>query len=140
ALCALYLYRRTRQETAQPEAVPLGNPVELGRALVLAGLFVGITLAARAAQAKLGTAGLWAVGLLGGLVDVDSVAVASAQMRQSGSADLSAAASTYLLATLSNLFFKGGTVLVAGGRELARSVLPAFVGLAIVTLALVALR
>jgi uncharacterized membrane protein (DUF4010 family) len=140
ALCALYLYRRTRQETAQSDAVPLGNPVELGRALVLAGLFVGITLAARAAQAELGTAGLWAVGLLGGLVDVDSVAVASAQLRQSGSADLSAAASTYLLATLSNLFFKGGTVLVAGGRELARSVLPAFVALAIVTLAIVALR
>ena len=41
-------------------------------------------------------------------------------------------------ATLSNLLFMGGTVLVAGGGPLARRVLPAFVGLALVTVALVA--
>ena len=103
ALCALFLYRRGQVDTSKPEAVPLGNPVELGHALLLAGLFAGVTVAARAAQAHLGTAGLWSVGLVGGLVDVDSVAVASAQLRQSGSVDISAAASTYLFATLSNL-------------------------------------
>ena len=139
ALCAGFLYRRGQVDTSRPEAVPLGNPVELGHALLLAGLFAGVTVAARAAQAHLGTAGLWSVGLVGGLVDVDSVAVASAQLRQSGSVDISAAASTYLFATLSNLLFKGGTVLVAGGRPLARRVLPAFISLAVVTVGLVVL-
>jgi uncharacterized membrane protein (DUF4010 family) len=139
AICAAFLSRRDQQDTSHPEAVPLGNPVELGHALLMAGLFVGITVAARAAQAHLGTAGLWSVGLVGGLVDVDSVAVASAQLRQSGSAGVSAAASTYLFATLSNLLFKGGTVVIAGGRDLARLVLPCFAVLAVVTLALVAL-
>jgi uncharacterized membrane protein (DUF4010 family) len=49
------------------------------------------------------------------------------------------AAGAYLLATLSNLVFKAGAVLVAGGRELARPVLPVFLGLAIATVLLVAL-
>jgi len=45
-----------------------------------------------------------------------------------------------LFATLSNLAFKGGTVVLAGGRDLARKVLPAFLAMAAVTAVLVALR
>jgi uncharacterized membrane protein (DUF4010 family) len=139
-LFAGWLYRRGRREAEKAKAVPLGNPVELGHAVLLAGLFAAVTLGARAAQAKLGTAGLWAVGLVGGLVDVDSVAVASARLRQQGSVEIPAAAATYLLATLSNLLFKGAAVAIAGGAALARLVLPAFVALALVTLVIVALR
>jgi uncharacterized membrane protein (DUF4010 family) len=139
-LFAVLLYRRGSQEREKAGEVSLGNPVELGRALLLAGLFAGVTLAARAAQARLGTAGLWGVGLLGGLVDVDSVAVAAARLRQQGSVDMSVAASTYLLATLSNLVFKGAAVVIAGGKELARQVLPTFLALAVVTLVIVGLR
>jgi uncharacterized membrane protein (DUF4010 family) len=138
-LAAAAVYRRDA-EGEKPEQVPLGNPVELGHALLLAGLFAGVTVAARAAQSHLGTAGLWTVGLLGGLVDVDSVAVAAAQLRQQGAVGVEAAASTYLFATLSNLLFKGATVVLAGGRALARQVLPVFLVLAILTGALVLLR
>ena len=140
ALFAALQYRRERSEEGKPGEVPLGNPVELGHALLVAGAFTGVTLGARAAQARFGTAGLWSVGVLGGLVDVDSVAVAAARLRQQGSVDVSAAAATYLFATLSNLVFKGGTVMLAGGRDLARKVLPAFFALAVVTAVLVALR
>ena len=103
-------------------------------------LFAGVTVAARAAQEHLGTAGLWTVGLVGGLVDVDSVAVAAAQLRQQGAVEVEVAASTYLFATLSNLLFKGATVVIAGGRALARQVLPVFLLLAAVTAVLVVLR
>ena len=133
------MFRRDGGEE-KPGDVPLGNPVELGHALLLAGLFAGVTVAARAAQAHLGTAGLWTVGLVGGLVDVDSVAVAAAQLRQQGAVEVEAAAATYLFATLSNLLFKGATVVLAGGRALARQVLPVFVLLAALTGVLVALR
>lgn len=66
--------------------------------------------------------------------------LAAARLRQQGSVDVPAAAATYLFATLSNLVFKGGTVLLAGGRDLAGKVLPAFLALAAVTALLVALR
>jgi uncharacterized membrane protein (DUF4010 family) len=138
-LGAAILYRRDRTRKEAPGPLALGNPVELGHALLLAGLFAAVTVGARAAQAHLGTAGLWSVGLLGGLVDVDSVAVASARLRQSEAVELGPAAGAYLLATLSNLLFKGGAVLMAGGRELARPVLPVFLGLALATVLLVVL-
>ena len=44
-----------------------------------------------------------------------------------------AAAGAYLLATVSNLLFKGGAVMATGGRELAKRVLPAFGALAVAT-------
>lgn len=120
-------------------AVALGNPVELGRALVLAGLFGGVLIVARAAQERLGSGGLLLTGLVGGLVDVDSVTVAAAQVHRQGVATAEAAGSAYLLATLSNLVMKGGIVSVVGGGALARRVLPAFAAVAALTLVFVVL-
>ncbi len=123
----------------ETEAVALGNPVELGRALLLAVLFAGVLVAARAAQERLGSGGLLLTGLVGGLVDVDSVTVAATQVHRQGAASKEAAAGAYLLATLSNLAMKGGIVSVVGGGALARRVLPGFGAVAALTVALVAL-
>ncbi len=116
--------------------VGLGNPVELTRAVTLGLLFAVILVAARAAQEKLGTAGLWAAGALGGLLDVDSVAVANADLHKGGLASVEAAGGSFLLATLTNLLVKAGIVLVVGGRALAARVLPGFAALAAVTVVL----
>jgi uncharacterized membrane protein (DUF4010 family) len=126
-------WRQQGRDEAEP--VSLGNPVELGRALLLALLFAAVILLARVAQARLGTAGLWTVGAVGGLVDVDSVAVAAARLRQQGLAQASEAGNAYLLATLANLAFKGGAVVMVGGRALARRVLPIFAALVAATAA-----
>jgi uncharacterized membrane protein (DUF4010 family) len=116
--------------------VGLGNPVELSRAVALGLLFAAILVVARAAQEKLGTAGLWAAGALGGLLDVDSVAVANAGLRKGGVATVQAAGGSFLLATLTNLVVKSGIVLVVGRRALAARVLPGFAALAAVTVVL----
>jgi uncharacterized membrane protein (DUF4010 family) len=118
--------------------VGLGNPVELGRAFGLGALFAVILVAARAAEAYLGTGGLWAAGAVGGLVDVDSVAVAAARLRQQGLVDASAAGGSFLLASVTNALVKGGIVAVVGGRGLARLVLPAFALLVAATLGVLA--
>jgi uncharacterized membrane protein (DUF4010 family) len=132
---SLVLLRRAPAPGEAGPALSLGNPVELGHAVVLAALFGLVLLIARVAQAELGTAGLWTVGVVGGLVDVDSVAVAAARVRHQGVVDVPVAAGAYLLATLSNLIFKGGVSFVVGGRPLARLVLPAFAVMAALTLA-----
>lgn len=132
---SLLLLRRASAPREAGHTLSLGNPVELGHAVVLAALFGVVLLIARVAQAELGTAGLWAVGGVGGLVDVDSVAVAAARLRQQNVVDIPVAAGAYLLATLSNLIFKGGASFVVGGRPLARHVLPAFAVLAALTIA-----
>jgi uncharacterized membrane protein (DUF4010 family) len=130
---------RGKATAEKPDPLSLGNPVELGRALVLALLFAAILLAARVAQERLGTGGLGVTALVGGLVDVDSVAVAVARLHQQGVTPVDAAAAAYLLATLANLCVKAGIVTVVGGRPLARAVLPSFAGLAAATVALLVL-
>jgi uncharacterized membrane protein (DUF4010 family) len=114
--------------------VGLGNPVELGRAALLALLLTTILIVGNMAQANFGTAGLWATGAVGGLVDVDAVLVAGAALRVKGAATVEVAAGAFLLATLSNLLVKGFIVSLTGGRPLARRVLPGFVAVAAVTL------
>lgn len=131
-LFAALQYRRRRPEPDGGE-MSLGNPVELGRAVTMALVFAAVIVVARAAQERLGTAGLWAVGAVGGLVDVDSLAVAAARVRQYAQTPLEAAAGAYLVATVSNLVFKGVAVMVTAGGEMARRVLPAFAALAVAT-------
>jgi uncharacterized membrane protein (DUF4010 family) len=135
---AAWQYRGSGTET-DTGRMALDNPVELGRAVGLALLFAGVLVAARAAEAHLGAQGLMMTGLVGGLVDVDSVTVAAAQLRKQGIASFGAAGSAYLLATVSNLGVKGGMVAVVGGASLARRVMPAFLLIALLTLALIAL-
>ena len=134
-LLSLALLRRAATTRESGPALSLGNPVELGHAVLLASLFGIVLLIARVAQAELGTAGLWAVGSIGGLVDVDSVAVAAARLRQQDVVGIPVAAGAYLLATVSNLVFKSAVVLLTGGRPLARHVLPGFAVLALLTVA-----
>jgi uncharacterized membrane protein (DUF4010 family) len=130
-LFAIVQYRRQKSETG--ETMPLGNPVELTRAVTMGLIFAVVIVVARWAQDRMGTAGLWAVGAVGGLVDVDSVAVAAARLRKDAQATIQAAAGAYLVATISNLVFKSVVVVATGGRELGRRVLPAFAALAVAT-------
>ncbi len=132
--------RSSSEDAAKADAeVALANPVELGRAVILGLMFAAILLASQAAQAELGTAGLWGAAALGGLADVDSVALANARLRQQGVATVGVAGGAFLLATLTNLAVKCGMVLVVGGGAFARRVLPAFAAMAVVTVLLLLL-
>ncbi len=138
AVSALFAVAQYRKVTSQSDGAPmaLGNPVELGRAVTLAVIFALVLVVSRAAYERVGASGLMFTGLLGGLVDVDSVTVAVARMRKLGVTPVEAAAGSYLLATLSNLALKGGVVAIVGGRGLARRVLPAFAAMAAATIAM----
>jgi uncharacterized membrane protein (DUF4010 family) len=121
------------QKGPAAERTPLGNPVELGRAVLMAAIFAGVVLLARVAQERLGRAGLWAVGAIGGLVDVDSVALAAGRIHRDAHTTLEVAGGAYLLATVSNLAFKAGAVVIGAGRGMAGRILPAFATLAVLT-------
>jgi uncharacterized membrane protein (DUF4010 family) len=134
AVGAAFAFREWRTSgTGETGSVGLGNPVELTKAFSLGLLFALILLLGRAAQARFGSAGLWAAAAVGGLLDVDSVALANARLRQQGLASIEAAGGSFLLATLANLVVKGGIVVTAGGTAFARRVLPAFLALSAAT-------
>jgi uncharacterized membrane protein (DUF4010 family) len=142
AVGGLFAARELRSSEGASKAdadAAVANPVELGRAVILGLVFAAILLASRAAQAEFGTAGLWGAAALGGLVDVDSVALANARLRQQGAASRGAAGGAFLLATLTNLAVKGGIALVVGGGGFARRALPPFAALAAATILLLLL-
>ncbi len=135
---AAFPLRDALGRTSGGQQLKLSNPVELGRAIGLALMFAAILVAARAAQAELGARGLRVVGFLGGLTDVDSVALAVVRLVQQSSLTTAAATQAFLLATLANLLLKGTLAASIGGRELARRTLPFFVTLTLATLAALA--
>lgn len=140
AVAGGFVYLRLRRkEPGSRGQVRVGNPVELGRAGLLGLFFAAVLLGARYAQVHFGTAGFWGAAALGGLVDVDPIALAAADLRSKGVVSLDVAAGGFLLGTLSNLGVKAMMVVVAGGGGLWRHVFPGFLGLGLLTGVLLAL-
>lgn len=99
---------------ASTPAKVLGNPLELVAALVFAGLFVIVSLAAAWMRAQYGTGGLYTLAAIVGLTDIDPFVLSVA----SGSATPPApAAAAVLIAAASNNVLKAAyTVGFVGAR------------------------
>ena len=118
------LWLKERHEPAQmPEQT---NPAELKPALVFGILFSLVMLATAAGKARFGEEGLYAVAALSGLTDVDAISLSSAQMFNDKRLDADTAWRLILLASLSNLLFKGAVVAVLGTRRLLARVAVVF--------------
>jgi uncharacterized membrane protein (DUF4010 family) len=123
-----------RTPARRSEGLTLGNPTELGRAVVLGLTFAALVVVVGVAQERLGEQGIWATAVVGGLVDVDAVSVALAQLTTRGLARSETVVQGVLLATAANLVTKSVLVAIVGGWALARRVLPAFGVLAALSL------
>ncbi len=75
-------------------------------------------LAVAAAKEFLGSAGLYAVGVISGFTDMDAITLSTAQLADSGAVDVSTAWRVVLAAALSNFVFKLATVAALGARAL----------------------
>ena len=115
-ILGLYFYNRHKKDENQiPEQ---GNPAELKSAFIFAGLYGLVILGTAAARDFFGRSGLYAVGFLSGLTDVDAITLSTAKLVQGGQIASNTGWQVILLAALSNLLFKGGMVAVLGHRQL----------------------
>ena len=106
-------------------------PSQLGTALGFGLLYAVVLVAAAAARDQFGTGGLYAVSALSGLTDVDAITISAAQLVGGGRVEVSTGWRMIVLASMSNLVFKAGAVLVLADRSLFWPVLRRFgVGLA----------
>jgi uncharacterized membrane protein (DUF4010 family) len=103
-----------------------GNPADLRLAMTFAAIYAVVSFAVAAVQAEFGVQALYPVALLAGLTDVDAVTLSSSQLVAQGRLDTGIAWRMILVASLSNLAFKGAMVAVIGGRALFRYLAPAF--------------
>jgi uncharacterized membrane protein (DUF4010 family) len=124
AVVAAVLYLRTRDHHA-PMAEQ-GNPADLRLAMTFAGVYALVSFTVAAVKTEFGGQALYPVALIAGLTDVDAITLSSSRLVTQGRLEPGTAWRVILVASLSNLVFKGGMVAVIGGRKLLRFVLPAF--------------
>ena len=113
-----------------------GNPTELESAIMFAVLFAVVLLAVAAAKENFGDRGLYVVGVLAGLTDVDAITLSTVQLVQDGKLGVDTAWRVIVAASMSNVVFKAATAAVLGNRQLLTKVGP-FFGTALVTGALI---
>jgi len=113
-------WRRTDHEaSAMPEQ---RNPGDLRSALVFGLIYGAALLATAAAQSWWGDRGLYTVGVLAGLVDMDAITLSTSRMARLGSVPASEAWRAIVLASLSNMAFKGAAAWAIGGSRLGARV------------------
>jgi len=97
------------------------NPFELGEAIKFGLLFGAVTVAAKAAQAYLGEAGLYLAGAVAGMTDVDAISLSMANLAAASPESAVIAARTVVIAVLSNTLVKTGMAVWIGAPALRRT-------------------
>jgi uncharacterized membrane protein (DUF4010 family) len=134
-LCCAFLYRAGK--TDHRHDVAFANPFELGLAIKFGLLFALILLFSRATQVYFGDNGVYASSFLSGMADVDAIAFSMARLsRGIGGIDPLIASRAIVLAAVANTLVKGCIVLFTGAPALKRAILPGFILIMVVGVAL----
>ncbi|MBI5790191.1 MAG: MgtC/SapB family protein [Rhodocyclales bacterium] len=115
------------------DALPLpqvANPTEIKTAVTFGALYALVLVLSAWLQDIAGSRGLYLLALASGLTDVDAITLSSLRMFGMGKLSEAQTITAITLATLSNLAFKTGLVVVIGGTALARFTLPGFAAIA----------
>lgn len=102
------------------------NPAQFKSALIFGLLYAVILLAVAFTKDKFGNNALYAVSIISGLTDVDAITLSLSNLMRGDGLKTSLGWRLILLASLSNLAFKGVLAASMGGRKLAKWVGIAF--------------
>ncbi|MBX9669815.1 MAG: DUF4010 domain-containing protein [Candidatus Obscuribacterales bacterium] len=119
------------------KAIELGNPFSLGPALKFGAVLAVIIFFTKAAAVVFGTHSLIWTSCIGGLMDVDAIAVTVADLFHSSKVDGHLAVIAILLATLMNAIFKTGVTFSTGSHSFGMKMMLTFLamfGAAFITL------
>lgn len=119
---SLLLWRRSRSH--ETGVVTSGaNPFELGEAIKFGLLFGVVTVAAKAAEAYLGAAGLYLAGAVAGLTDVDAISLSMANLARTSPQILTIAQRAIVIAVISNTLVKCAMAAFMGAPALRRTII-----------------
>ena len=119
ALVVILFFQHRKEKSKMPAQT---NPAELKGALVFAILYGVISFISAAVKDNFGGEALYFVSVISGLTDLDAITLSTAKMTEQKSIDSSLGWRLILVATLSNLVFKGGMAIVMGNRHLGKIV------------------
>ncbi len=116
------------------DALPMPNvtnPTEIRTALTFGALYAVILLLSSWLQDIAGSKGLYLIALASGLTDVDAIVLSSLRLFNTAQISPVETVTAIVLATLANLAFKTGLVVVIGGAALAKRTLPGLAAIAV---------
>lgn len=127
ALAALTKVPKSTEPPNQTKkTIELGNPFMLGPALKFGAILAVIIFFTKAASDIFGAHSLVWTSCLGGLMDVDAIAVTVADLFHWGKIDSKLAVLSLLLATLMNAIFKCGVSFTSGTKGFGMKMLGSF--------------
>ncbi len=110
---AFLLWRGDKEKGSE---MKLGNPMELGPALIFAALIAFISVASRFATETFGDGGLYALAFFTGLADVDAITLTAGQQAGAEGVEVVVAGAAVLIAVAANTLVKIGMTLSIAGR------------------------
>lgn len=118
-ICAVlfYLINKENSEDEMPEPE---NPAQFKSALIFGLLYGLILLAVAFTKKEFGNEALYAVAIISGLTDVDAITLSLSQLMKDDSLATTTGWRLILLATLSNLLFKGIMAAILGSKRLTK--------------------
>ncbi len=118
-LAVTALLWRGHDRDSKPDGTGIANPFELGMAIKFALLLAAVTVASRLLQTWAGNAGLYLLGAVAGLADVDAISLSMAEMA-GHAVTLPVAATTSLIAVFVNTAVHAAMVIALCGGSMAR--------------------
>ncbi len=123
---AAFLRSGAKSESSGHRPMRLSNPLALRPAFSFGLTLTAIVFLVKATAAHFGSASLIWTSALGGLIDVDSIAISVGDLFIAGKTDVRLAAYSVLLALVANAIFKCWMAWVGGGRPFAWRVAASF--------------
>jgi len=115
--------------TDKTGTIDLGNPFTLGPALKFGAVLAVIIFLTKASTVYFGTHSLIWTSCIGGMMDVDAIAVTVADLFHSGKVDNRLAITSLLLAAMMNAIFKTGIAFTTGSKRFGLKVGFSFVAM-----------
>lgn len=119
-LLCLGLFFLIHKEKSDDELPEPNNPAQFNSALVFGLLYGFILLAVAFTKEKFGDQGLYIVAIISGLTDVDAITLSISNLMKGEGLTTTTGWRLILLASLSNLFFKGVMAAVLGTKKLMK--------------------
>ncbi|WP_235297660.1 MgtC/SapB family protein [Portibacter marinus] len=117
-VCVVMFYLISKEQKKEDKMPEPNNPAQFRSALVFGLLYAFILLVVAFTKDKFGNNALYIVSLISGLTDVDAITLSLSQLMKTGDLSTNTGWKLILLASLSNLLFKGIIAGVLGTRKL----------------------
>lgn len=129
SVALFYLENKDSKDEAMPEP---DNPAQFKSAIIFGLLYGFILLLVAFTKMQFGENALYIVAVISGLTDVDAITLSLSQMMKNDRIQTDLGWKLILLATMSNLVFKGIMAIVIGAKEIAKWITMVF-GIAVIS-------